>query len=93
MRRYTITYDNPKRGDYQLVARLLKRIGHVERFRHPRTSMHVELRSDADFASLKSALLRALDPHKGSAIIFSQRSGFVFRCDNRSNSKGCFIRD
>jgi hypothetical protein len=92
-RRFTITYDNPRGGDYRRIKRKLRRFGSVENVRRPRTTVRLEPDSKIEFAKIKQALIASLDPKRGSALISSRRTGNEYRADNRGNRPGEFVRE
>lgn len=92
-RRFTLTYDNPRGGDYGRVARALRRLGDVELVRYPRTTLRLTPRCGTSFLQIKRAIAGALDPYRGSGLLFSQKTGFEYLLCNRGNNPGHFARE
>lgn len=45
------------------------------------------------FGEFKDVLRAQLHPQKGSLVLFSRRTGNAFRCSNRDNRPGKFVKD
>ena len=88
---YFVSYDNPRAGDYRRPLRELGKVGQVERM-VPKTTLRLNRRWACRFADVKAAVERSIDPRRGSAVLFSSKTGRAYTLDNRGNRRGEWVR-
>lgn len=87
---YFITYDNPRAGDYRRPFREFGKVARIERL-VPKTTLRLSRRKGRTFADVKAAAERSVDPHKGSAMLFSATTGRAYMLNNRGNRRGEWV--
>ncbi len=91
-RRYVGEFNRAWGDNIRVAARRLMRRGlDVEVLPH-KTSLVIDRPSEMNWEEFKDALRAALDPDKGSLLLFSKTTGYIFICSNRGNQRGTFQR-
>lgn len=91
-RRYYGEFNRARGDNIRIAARTLARQGlEVEILAH-KTSLVIDRPMTMSWSDFKSAVRSALDPTRGSVLLFSKSTGNAFVCSNRGNQPGVFQR-
>ena len=92
--RYIAEFNRVRGNNIRRTAARLQRCGirEVEKHEHLTTLCMVRP-SSMRFDDFKAILKAELQPRIGSLILFSRRTGNAFRCSNKGNRPGEFIKD
>jgi hypothetical protein len=89
-RQYVLEFNRAYGDSIRTAARRLARWGlDVEILSH-KTSLIAVRPSSMTWSEFEDAIRAALDPIRGSALVFSQSSGKAWICSNRGNQPGVF---
>lgn len=91
---YIGEFNRPRGDNIRRTATRLRRKGIVDvtHFCHL-TTLRMVRPSGMSFSEFKAILRVELQPRIGGMVLFSRRTGNAFRCSNKGNRPGVFLKD
>lgn len=90
VREYVAEFNRCRGDNIKRTARRLTRAGLPSDLSNHKTTIFIEKPADVPWKQMLQNLKTEIDPKLGSVLLFSRKTGNVFRCSNKGNRPGYF---
>ncbi len=88
--RYIAEFNRAIYDNIRLAANILRKLGLSVQLVPHKTTLIIERPETITWAAFRRAIVAALQPRRGSVVIFSQYTGRSYLCSNQGNQPGQF---